>query len=111
MHDPKAIDKILDDIAALMQQLKLWQAGSPSAEALASQQPFCCDTLAFEQWLQFILLPRIKALLSAQAPLPTQVCICPMAEEAFKGRAEYRSLIDRIADLDQALSGKRVREQ
>ncbi|WP_258876037.1 YqcC family protein, partial [Pseudomonas aeruginosa] len=29
-------------------------------EALASPEPFCVDTLALEQWLQWIFLPRMK---------------------------------------------------
>ena len=45
-----------------------WQEQAPSAEALASQEPFCVDTLTFEQWLQWIFLPRMKQLLEAGAP-------------------------------------------
>ncbi|MBY5990648.1 YqcC family protein [Ferrimonas balearica] len=100
----------LEAIEQEMKRHRLWQAATPSAEALASVQPFCCDTLAFEQWLQFVLLPRMHALLDAGAALPTQVSVCPMAEEAFRGQRQLMPLIERIADLDELLSGRRVRE-
>jgi uncharacterized protein YqcC (DUF446 family) len=31
----------------------------PSTEALASDQPFCVDTLTLPRWLQFIFLPTL----------------------------------------------------
>ncbi|OYW90485.1 MAG: pseudouridine synthase, partial [Pseudomonadales bacterium 32-61-5] len=32
--------------------LGVWEALSPDPQALASREPFCVDTLSFEQWLQ-----------------------------------------------------------
>ncbi len=53
-----------------LQQHALWSAGSPSQQQLSSLQPFCLDTLTIEQWLQFILIPRLSALLATGAELP-----------------------------------------
>jgi uncharacterized protein YqcC (DUF446 family) len=91
-----------------LRQLQLWSAQPPQASAFASQAPFCCDSMPLQQWLQYVLLPRMLALIDAKQPLPAQICICPMAEQAFAdlGAAAW-PLINRIADLDELLSGKR----
>lgn len=110
MHaDPQAL------LHAIERELKLlswWQAVPPAPEALASGEPFCLDTLTFPQWLQFVLIPRMQALLDAEAPLPTRISLYPMATESFKDLAEdTRALEEAIARLDEALSGKRVPRQ
>ncbi|WP_018693336.1 YqcC family protein [Algicola sagamiensis] len=91
-----------------MKEANLWQTEQPPLEALNSQQPFCCDTLDFEQWLEFIFIPRMHALLDGHLPLPENIAVCPMAEEALKGPSAIK-VIDILADIDELLSGKRTR--
>ena len=76
---------VLIDTEARLRQLGLWDKLPPSAEALASDQPFCIDTLTLPQWLQFIFLPTIYRMLEQQQPLPDRCAIAPMAEEFFRG--------------------------
>ncbi|WP_430456378.1 YqcC family protein [Rheinheimera sp.] len=102
---------ILQAIEAELRRLQLWTELPPSAAALASQAPFCCDTMPLQQWLQYVLLPRMQALIDARLPLPGQISICPIAEEAFAGLEERAwPLINRIADLDELLSGRREQQ-
>lgn len=83
-----------------------WQTQAPSEHALCSQQPFCVDTMAFEQWLQWIFLPRMKQLLEAGAALPSVSGIQPMAEQVYGGEAaKARVLIKLLGEFDQLLSG------
>ena len=49
-------EELLAALTTELKSLKLWQIQQPSAAELASSAPFCCDTLAFEQWLQLYLL-------------------------------------------------------
>ncbi|MDP3814161.1 YqcC family protein [Pseudomonas sp.] len=83
-----------------------WEAQAPSAQALSSQQPFCVDTLAFEQWLQWIFLPRMKQLLETGAALPKVSGIQPMAEQVYGGQAEKaRRLIQLLGEFDRLIIG------
>lgn len=83
-----------------------WQAQAPSAEALSSQEPFCVDTLAFEQWLQWIFLPRMKQLLEVGAALPSVSGIQPMAEQVYGGQIEKaHALIKLLGEFDQLIVG------
>ncbi|MFA5493756.1 MAG: YqcC family protein [Porticoccaceae bacterium] len=74
-------------LEAELRNLQLWHREEPSAEALASVEPFACDTLAFTEWLQFIFIPRFHQMILAGAPLPAKCDVTPMAEEYFKGSA------------------------
>ncbi|MCC5852155.1 MAG: YqcC family protein [Alkalimonas sp.] len=88
-HIVAALTEIKTELIAL----ELWSSLPPSPEALASTAPFCCDTLPFEQWLQFVLLPRMQALLDGGHPLPTKVSILPMAEVAFADYSQDMRLL------------------
>ncbi|NTY85838.1 YqcC family protein [Serratia fonticola] len=78
-HNLQAIEQSMRDLA-------LWQLTPPQAEAFASTEPFCIDSMQAEEWLQWILLPRMHALLDANAPLPTRFAITPYFEEALKDK-------------------------
>lgn len=100
---PQIADQLLL-IERQLRQLGLWAQQAPSAQALASQQPFCVDSLAFEEWLQWIFLPRLKSMLEANAPLPTASGIAAMAEQVFVGRAlEVKGLIAALEEFDRLI--------
>lgn len=69
-----------------MRQHGLWSVLPPSDRALASQEPFCVDTLLFEEWLQWVFLPRMKLILEANLPLPGASGIRVMAEQVYAER-------------------------
>ncbi|WP_137974873.1 YqcC family protein [Pseudomonas sp. F(2018)] len=84
--------------------LGMWSAESPSAEALASQQPFCVDTLDFGAWLQWIFLPRMKQLLESDGPLPSVSGIREMAEMSWPGsEAQTRGLLAALGEFDRLI--------
>lgn len=88
-----------------MKRLDLWQAATPHPTVLASTQPFCIDTLTLPQWLQFVFVPRMTALVEANDPLPTACGIKPLAEDTI-GRDEGDSgkLLGILDTLDHLLT-------
>jgi uncharacterized protein YqcC (DUF446 family) len=104
---PEHISTLLADLAFELKSLNLWQILQPSAAELSSSAPFCCDTLAFEQWLQFIFIPKIAMMINQHQPLPTKISLKPMAEEAFKHLStSVNPLVDVIQEIDKALSNQ-----
>lgn len=100
-----AVASLLMDIEMELRKLNLWAYEAPSAEALASTQPFAVDVLTFPQWLQFIFLPRMNYLLEQQLPLPVNCCIAPMAEEYFAGLQLHSiHLVHHLRRIDILLS-------
>lgn len=83
----------------------LWSEQMPSAEALASVEPFCVDSMSLEQWLQWVFLPRMIALVQAGQPLPKKSSIAPMAEQQYQGQEkQMQPLIKRLHQLDHLLT-------
>ncbi len=75
---------LLTQLEAELQTQHRWESEPPDAAALQSRQPFAVDTLDFDQWLQWLFLPRMHDLLVHQLPLPRDCCIRPMAEEVYR---------------------------
>ncbi|MEH6357493.1 MAG: YqcC family protein [Pseudomonadales bacterium] len=92
---------ILLELEAALRERQLWEAKPPSLVALSSQQPFCFDTLRFTQWLQFVFIERLKAIIECCAALPARSGIVPIAEENFKGVTyDARRIIYVLAQFD-----------
>ena len=99
------LSNLLQQLEVQLKQNKLWQTLRPTASALSSSQPFCIDTLSFEQWLQFVFIEKIDILIKSNAALPTQICLSPMAEEAFrKLQSAPVELLKVIAAIDKLMS-------
>ncbi len=102
-----AVAEVLIDIEAQLRQLGQWDKIPPSTEALASEQPFCVDTLTLPQWLQFVFLPTLYRMLEEGQPLPDRCGIAPMAEEFFRGSGlAVSELVNSLLEVDELLSGK-----
>ena len=92
-------------IESELRALNLWSLNVPSTEALSSIEPFSVDTLAFEEWLQWIFLPRMKLILEENHPLPSASGILAMAEMVFAQRTEpSEKLLALLAEFDRLIS-------
>jgi uncharacterized protein YqcC (DUF446 family) len=91
---------VVDQLEATLRRMRLWSDEPPSSLSLASEQPFCFDTLDFSEWLQWRLIPRMRRILAGDGDLPTQSAIHPYAEDCIEGpsadRTELLALIDRF---------------
>lgn len=76
---------LLSELQMAMEAAQVWECSPPSAQAMASQQPFCIDTMRFEQWLRYVLIARFNTIIQTQQRLPTRCHISPMIEDAFRG--------------------------
>lgn len=84
---------------------------SPTKEALASSAPFACDLMPFEQWLQFIFLPKMHTMLDSDLPLPNAISIAPMAQHIWQRETKYQTLIGVIQAIDSLLNGNYVTKE
>ncbi len=85
-----------------------WATSPPSAEALASVEPFCVDSLAFEEWLQWIFLPRMKVIIESSQPLPSVSGIRPMAEMVYSANlGKAKGLLVLLGEFDELIGAAR----
>lgn len=105
--DSRILD-IADHLLLIERELHVqgwWSDAAPSAEALASTVPFAVDSMSFEQWLQWIFLPRMKEILERGLALPNASGILVMAETVYVDRPEEsRQLRKLLAEFDQLIS-------
>lgn len=99
------IAMLLDNLEAELRRLNLWNDVPPSADALASTAPFAVDTLSLPQWLQWVYIQRLRALIEANKALPSGALVKPYAEQYFsqQGDLSVDQLLHIIDRIDVAL--------
>ncbi|MEZ9514652.1 YqcC family protein [Vibrio splendidus] len=92
---------LLQQLEQQMRQCALWSILPPSDEALASVEPFAIDLLQPEEWLQWIFIVKINAMMDAQMSLPKGFAIHPYFGEVWKNEAEKAELLVTIQSIDE----------
>ncbi|MCI6938097.1 MAG: YqcC family protein [Succinatimonas hippei] len=98
------IELALKEIELVMRKLNIWSDGKnrPDDRAFLSQSPFFLDTMNFEQWLEFVFVPRFYSLIESGSKLPENVVIHTYAQEFYRGRwQEYKELIQILMKFDK----------
>ena len=84
-------------IEALLRKTEHWQDSAPDSRAFASEQPFCLDTMEPIEWLQWVLIPRMRQLLESGMPLPQNFAVAPYYEMALDNAHPVRERV--LAEL------------
>jgi uncharacterized protein YqcC (DUF446 family) len=99
-----SVGTLVDAIEDEMRRLELWANDPPPVADMASRVPFCYDTLKLWQWLQWILVPRMRLLLADGGMLPASSDIAPLAEVEFRRlQQDTQRLLDLIREFDRAI--------
>ena len=105
MPDPQTVLSKLDQIETEMQRAGLWQTEPLDPEQYDFRAAFAKDTMDFSQWLQFIFLPRMYALVERSQLPPGPCAILPLAEQYFQGaKLDVRPLLRVLDALDRLIS-------
>ena len=92
---------LLQQLEAQLLHHGLWQQIMPSAEALQFTEPFAIDTLHPHEWLQWIFIARMRALVESNQALPRGFSIEPYFAEAWKQELHYGELLETIRTIDE----------
>ncbi|MDF2445941.1 MAG: hypothetical protein K0S46_1177 [Moraxellaceae bacterium] len=97
---------LLQEVEAEMRACGLWSAAPPSAAAMNSVMPFMYDTLRLHQWLQWVFLPRTRAVIDAGAALPGNCHIHALAEHEFARLEDIDTarLLDLVRQVDTLMN-------
>lgn len=105
--DPR-LPAVAEQLLLIERELRLlgwWAEVAPAAERLASPEPFCVDTLLFQEWLQWIFLPRMRAIIELGGALPGACVIRPMGEESWRGEgARVAGLLALLEAFDRLIN-------
>jgi len=98
VHDEVA--RHLDAIEAELRTLGWWDTERPSPEAFEFQQAFAIDTMAYAQWLVFVFVPNVRAIIDDEGSFPTTSYVGTQAVREFDGQWEANELTSLLADFD-----------
>lgn len=84
--------------------LNRWQADALPAEKFENMGAFGSNTMAFEQWLQFILIPRVQQIVKDRDEFPAGSMLATYAVRAFDGDNESAHLQKLLYDIDQLIN-------
>jgi uncharacterized protein YqcC (DUF446 family) len=102
----EALTVVVDRLEAALREADRWDEEPPARHLLESDRPFCFDTLTFEQWVQWQMIPRMRRILENHEDLPEASAILPYAEECVRGPSEdTRELLHLIERFDELISG------
>lgn len=90
-------------VEAELRRLLCWSETTPAFDP-ATDGPFGMRRLAFEQWLQAVLVPALREIERGERPVPPSSNLCGHAVREFDGRDDRQPLIDLLYQVD-ALSG------
>ncbi|WP_440053643.1 YqcC family protein [Pseudoalteromonas sp. T1lg65] len=93
---------LLAELESCLKAAGLWQRQEIDPLALTSTQPFCCDTMSFEQWLQFVFIPKMQLLIRQSEPLPKSMAIAPMAEMTLQNHRYFSVVYQSLKNIDAA---------
>jgi uncharacterized protein YqcC (DUF446 family) len=102
----RALIAVVDGLEAELRRMDLWEHVPPSQQMLTSTEPFCFDTLALSQWLQWLLIPRMRRIFAGEGNLPTRSAIHPLAEDCFRHLDDASALLMLIERFDRLIGGK-----
>ncbi|MEC9483705.1 MAG: YqcC family protein [Halomonas sp.] len=100
------LDQALTQLESTLRSVDLWNTPCPEAEAFDSREPFCLDTMELPQWLRYVFIARLQALVDAQGPLPVTCDVAPAVEVYLKdARPSTRQLVvSAIAEVDRIVT-------
>lgn len=94
------------EIESELRRLNRWSAEPLPSEKFKDMGAFGSNTMAFEQWLQFVLIPRIHAIVEEKGEFPNNSMLAPYAIRVFDGDPEAGKLHDLLHEVDKLINEK-----
>ena len=94
------VGRIADDIRAELQRVGAWQAEPPSEDEVLAGGAFGMGAVPFETWLQVVLVPRLRDVVSGEAELPPGSAVGVHAVREWDGAPDRERLIELLIELD-----------
>ena len=91
----------ITEIEAEMKAIGYWSADPLPEKAYNFRKAFAMDTMAFAEWLQFVFVPRVKAIVDQRGELPAQSQVGTQAVREFDGDSRAGRLVTLLCEFDR----------
>ena len=98
-------ETITNKIEAELKALKRWDSEPLPQQKYENMGAFGSNTMAFEQWLQFILIPRIREIVKENGGFPAGSMLVAYAIRIFGGDPNSSQLHGLLYELDKLVNG------
>src|SRR5690349_19513806 len=85
-------------IEAEMRSIGMWQNEPMPQEKTAAAGAFGQGSMAFEQWLQFVFIPRVNQIVAARAAFPSKSQVGDQAYREWRMWGDAPN-VDRLLEL------------
>jgi len=97
-----------DELEAELKSLGRWMVNPLPDECFDNMGAFGSNTMSFENWLQYILLPRIRIIAVEKGHFPTGSHMAPYAIRYFDGDTAADGLREILYAIDLLINNKPV---
>jgi PhnB protein len=94
-------DTCANAIETELKRMNRWSDKPLPEDRYENMGAFGSNTMTFEQWIQFILIPRIKDIISTKGEFPSESQLAAYAVRAFDGDYETDRLHELLYELDE----------
>jgi uncharacterized protein YqcC (DUF446 family) len=104
MLQPDSYEKasrLIESIEMELKRLNRWSEQPLPPEKFENMGPFGSHTMAFEQWIQFVLLPRLEEIVRTQGEFPRESKLAVYAVRQFDGDPDTDNLQELLYQLDE----------
>jgi len=103
--DYKVVGAKLDEIEREMKRVGLWQETPLKEEQYNFRRAFAMDTMSYDQWLQFVFIPRVKEIINTKGKFPLSSSVGAQAVREFDTYANAQALISLLSEFDRLFDG------
>ena len=95
-----AAGRKIDEIEQEMRRIGMWQEQPLAPEAYQFSRAFAGDTMAYNQWLQFVLVPRVRQVIEQRGNFPRASQVGAQAVREFDGMDDADRLTQLLSEFD-----------
>ncbi len=95
-----------DEIEAFLRSINRWQSEPLPDSVYDNMGPFGSQTMSFEQWLQFVLVPTIRDIVHERASFPPYSQVGVYAVRTLDGDIEAQPLVTLLSELDTLIGSE-----
>ena len=99
--DYRVVAAKVGEIEREMKRIRLWQEKPLVPEKYNFTMAFAMDTMSYNQWLQFVFIPRVREIINTEGKFPASSSVGVQAVREFDTYPNAEGLITLLSEFDR----------
>lgn len=103
------VDQVRQRFEAVITELErhgLWDTPRPSEDKFENMGAFGINTMPFTDWLRWVFVPRVEALIESNGPWPEGSSVAQQAAREGDTDHVVQALVPALAEFDSSFVGR-----